>query len=180
VTYFSNNATWVCEASVQDKGGFVVKDNDSIVIEDLIALDIPPTINYGIVDALTVSWENWTNVTNTGNVEVDLYLHGYGAEENDGNAMNCTSGSIKNISVEYEQYNLTETTPGNSISFESFDSAYINLSNTPSLNDFNIPQRQNDDTSGDDDFNVTYWRIYIPSGVAGTCSGFITFSATAG
>ena len=41
---------------------------------------------------------------------------------------------------------------------------------------FSLNYRQQD--GYDDAINSTYWRIYVPRGVAGTCSGNIIFGAT--
>ncbi len=180
ITYYANNATWICEASAEDSGQFTGKANDSIVVNELVALHVPTSINYGQVDALAVSWENATNVTNMGNVDIDLNLDGYADYDGDGRAMTCTSGSIGNISIEHEKYNITNSTVGLTLSLAEVDITYTNLSDTAVFNDINISQRQEDSMNGTDDYQTTYWRIYVPDGVAGTCQGNITFAAIAG
>ena len=119
--------------------------------------------------------ENITNVTNMGNVALNLSLSGYAVTEGDGLAMNCSLGNVQNISIEYEKYNLTETTAG-PLTLSEFEDNYINLTDSPVVNEFNLTQRINDDE--DDTAKETYWRIYVPKGIAGSCTGNIIFGAT--
>jgi|GEM_PF-4618151 hypothetical protein len=51
-----------------------------------------------------------------------------------------------------------------------------NLTSTPLVKQFNLTSRIDDIT--DDTIKPTYWRIYVPRGVAGTCTGNIVFGAT--
>ena len=175
VWYYANNATWNCNVTATDNQNLQDSGNDTIIIETLLALDVPPTIHFGTVNATYVSDENKTNVTNFGNVPINLTLDGYGTIDGDGLAMNCTLGAIGNISIEYEKYNLTATTPG-SLTLQEFEQTYINLTDTPTVKEFNLAQRQND--TYNEAWNTTYWRIYVPLGVAGTCNGTINFAAT--
>jgi hypothetical protein len=39
-----------------------------------------------------------------GNVAMDLFLRGYAISLNDNLSMNCTAGSIGNISIEHEKF----------------------------------------------------------------------------
>ncbi len=89
--------------------------------------------------------------------------------------MNCSLGQLKNISIAYEKYNITETNPG-SLSFSSFEQFYANLTSQPVVKKLDLKQREDDNV--DDAINATYWRIYVPIGVAGSCSGNIVFGAT--
>jgi hypothetical protein len=41
---------------------------------------------------------------------------------------------------------------------------------------FTLWQRSNDTVIGNDT-NSTYWRLYVPPGVAGNCNGSIIFTA---
>ena len=118
VWYYANPGTWNCTINVTDtlyKSGY---GSDIFNISSLLALGLPDFIYYGLVNALDVSGENVSNVTNYGNVKVNLSLSGYGFRLNDGNAMNCTIGAIKNISIANEKYNLT-TSQSRSFRFTS-------------------------------------------------------------
>ena len=102
IWYYANPGIWICTINVSDSYGKQGAGNDTINISTLLALGLPDFIYYGLVNATEVSGENFSNVSNYGNVKINLSLSGYGFTENDGNAMNCTIGASKNISVELE------------------------------------------------------------------------------
>ena len=137
-----------------------------------MAVGLPQSLDYGLVNATYVSEEGILNVTNYGNVKINLSLSGYAVNEGDGFAMNCSLGG--NISINYEKYNLTDSNPG-SLSLSQFEASYVNLTSSPKVREFNLNYRQ-DDTQNEA-INSTYWRIYVPVGVGGTCQGNIVFGA---
>jgi hypothetical protein len=172
--YYSNPGTWNCSIAVMDSADFSVNDSNTTVVQTLLALEVPTTIDYGTVNATEVSNENITNVTNVGNVMFNLSFSGYGYALNDNLSMNCTLGSLKNISVQHEKYNVTATNPG-VLNLSETNGAYRNLSASAKINMFNLDYRTLDNTN--DVSNLTYWRIYVPLGVAGSCQGNIIFGA---
>ncbi len=174
VWYYANATEWNCTIRINDSYGWNAQGSDLITISPLLALGLPDIIQYGEVNATYVSDENVTNVTNLGNVEINLSLSGYGFWENDGNAMNCTLGSIQNISIEYEKFNLTDTTSGD-ISHGEFIGNYTNLTSSPVTKRFDLDFRKQE--SYNEAWNYSYWRVYVPLGVAGTCQGNIIFGA---
>jgi hypothetical protein len=175
VEYYANPQTWNCSATVSDKFGWTDNKDDSITVSELLALGLPDTIYYGEVNATYVSDENITNVTNYGNVALNLSLEGYAQTKGDGYAMNCSLGSSGYIDVNYEKYNLSSSTLGE-ISLTEFESTYENLTSSSIVKSFNLASRQNDISN--EAIGQTYWRIYVPLGVAGTCQGNIIFGAT--
>jgi len=175
VWYYSNPGEWNCTIQANDTEDLTDRINDNITIEQLLAIGLPESINYGTVNATYVSDENITNVTNYGNVELNLSLSGYAVTEGDGYAMNCTLGFNKNIPIDYEKYNLTTSTAG-PVSLTEFDNKYINLSSSPVINEFDLNYRHNDTVNKAK--NETYWRMYVPEGIGGTCQGNILFGAT--
>ena len=177
VQYYANPGTWNCTAYVEDVSEYSDEKSNTTVINELLAIGLPDIINYGTINATYVSEEQIANVTNFGNVQINLSLEGYAREEGDGLAMNCTLGGIGEINVTYQRYNLTDSNPGTIDSLSEFNSApYINLTSSPTVRRFNLNYKQ-DDTAYIPD-NSTYWRIYVPLGVAGTCQGNIVFGAT--
>jgi hypothetical protein len=102
-------------------------------------------------------------------------LRGYAVRDYDNLSMNCTLGAIKNISIVYERYNLTGSTAG-ALTLANFNLRYANLTGTDVVKKFNLDRRTND--SLNDAYNYTYWRMYVPTGVGGSCSGNIVFGAT--
>ncbi len=174
VWYYANQGTWNCSVHVVDNSNLTVNESNTTTVEPLLALAVPNSIDYGIVNATEVSNQNITNITNVGNVMFNLSFTGYAHSQGDGLAMNCTLGSIKNISIEHEKYNLTSFNDS-VLSFEQFDRIYKNLSSASIVNKFNLDYRTQDGI--DDVHNSTYWRIYVPVGVAGSCQGNIIFGA---
>ncbi len=171
--YYSNPGTWNCSIEVNDYPGYKAENSNTSNIEPLLALGLPSTINYGTVNATYVSNENITNATNYGNVMINLSLSGYAVNEGDGFAMNCSLGT-SNISIEYEKFNLTSSTAG-ALSLSEFENSYINLTSSSNIKKFNLNYRQNDTINKAT--SETYWRIYVPKGIGGTCQGNIVFGA---
>jgi len=174
VWYYATAGTWNCSITVNDSIPYYTNATNTTVVQPLLALGLPDFIDYGTVNSTYVSNENISNVTNYGNVKINLSLSGYGFTINDGNAMNCTLGSIKNITISNEKYNLTipHTDP---YSLTQFIANYTNLTSNPIVRSFNLDYRHDENIN--EAWNHTYWRIYIPLGVAGTCSGNLVFGA---
>lgn len=175
VQYYANPGSWNFTVFVNDTLDWQDVNSTSQTVSALLAIGLPDNIHYGTVNATFVSEENQTNVTNYGNSQVNLSLEGYAQTPNDGYAMNCSLGAIGFIDVDYEKYNLTATTPGTQ-TLTQFEANYTNLSTTPDIRQFELNYRQ-DDPAGES-IKPTYWRIYVPIGVAGTCEGNIVFGAT--
>jgi len=174
VWYYANAGIWNCSVVVDDYSNYEVNGSNITQVSSLLAVGLPSIINYGAVNSTYVSDESITEVINFGNVIINLSLSGYAVSEGDNLSMNCTLGSLKNISIKYEKYNLTASTPG-SLTLSQFEAAYINLTSSPVVKKFGLNYRQND--TENEAFNSTYWRIYVPVGVAGSCSGNIVFGA---
>lgn len=173
VEYYANPGIWNCTVVVNDSVYTDLNSNTGIV-NQLLAFGLPDSIDYGTVNATYVSEERMANVTNVGNVVLNLSLSGYGQAEGDGYSMVCDYGTVQNISIDYEKYNLTESHSG-SQTLSQFEANYTNLTDTPTVRIFNQLPRTND--SVNDVLNSTYWRVYLPLGVAGTCNGTILFGA---
>jgi hypothetical protein len=175
VEYYTDPGIWNCTMVVNDTMNWTDTSSDTITINELLAVGLPSTMNYGLVNATYVSDENSTTVINYGNVALNLTLSGYAVIEGDGYAMNCTQGNIKNITVENIKYNLTTPNAG-AISLSETQDFYLNLSQDPVVKKYLLDYNQND--TENDAQNSTYWRIYVPTGVAGSCTGNIVFGAT--
>ena len=174
VEYYADPGTWTCNVTARDTMDWTGENWTTQAVNQLLALGVPDLINYTEVNATFVSDEQIANVTNLGNVQINLSLHGYGVTDGDGKAMECTLGNIAYIPVMYEKYNLTDSTAVvNSLS--EFEATYINLTDSATTKQFNLGYRQED--SYNEAWNETYWRIYVPKGVAGTCNGTIVFGA---
>jgi hypothetical protein len=175
VWYYARPGIWNCTVFVNDSINWNASNSDTILLQELMAVNLPDQIDYGTVNATYVSLERIANVSNAGNVRINLSLDGYAVRRYDNLSMNCSLGTIKNISIMHEKYNLTAPTPG-ILSLTSAADYYTNLTSNATIKRFELSSRQNDNF--DDAINSTYWRIYVPIGVAGTCGGNIVFGAT--
>ncbi len=184
IWYYANPGTttnaWNCTIRVNDSLNKEALGSGRIAVSQLLGLGVPDFIDYGEVNASEVSLEVPSDVINYGNVMFNLSLNGYGFVLGDGNAMNCTLGAIGNISIQHEKYNLTNSNPG-VIDLAQANANYTNLTSSlvvpaAAIKKFMLAPRQ-DDVSNDA-IKPVYWRIFVPSGVAGTCQGNIIFGAT--
>lgn len=173
--YYTSPGIWNCSVYAYDSYNWNGTNSTTGEVNELLAVTLPSSIDYGTVNSTYVSEENITNVSNAGNVMINLSLQGYAVDVGDGYAMNCSKGNVKNISIVYEKYNLTASNPSVS-GLSEFESLYRNLTSSAVVKKFNLNYRQED--GYDDAINATYWRIYVPKGVAGTCQGNIIFGAT--
>ncbi len=171
VTYFANSGSWICNVTAWDDYDFSTayrygENNNNTNLDGLLALNVTPLIDYGKLAVGDTSDSQQANVTNLGNVDMDVSVEGYGAERFDGLSFNCTVG---NISVEYELYNITD--------YGQDTTRYINLSSSlTSIPNFGVRQNTNDTGSS---LNATFWVVYVPPNPFGICNGSIIFQAEA-
>ncbi len=174
VLYNAHAGEWNCTITAEDNLSVEGGGYDTTNVNELLSIGVQDSADFGFLDLQTVSPEVIINITNFGNVAINLSLSGYGGVEEDNYSMVCSNG---NISIGYKKYNLSSSTPGN-LSFGEFEDTYLNLTSFPTTRAFNLNYRQNE--SFNEAINSTYWRIYVPSGVSGTCSGNIVFQAVVG
>jgi hypothetical protein len=177
VVYYANPGTWNCTVYAEDYSGYSDEKSNTTIVNELLAIGLPDAISYGEVNATFVSEEQVANVTNFGNVDINLSLSGYARTEGDNLSMNCSLGGIGEIPIRYQKYNLSESTPS-PLNLAQFGATYLNLTSSPVIKQFNLVSKKDD--SPDLMTNSTYWRIYVPLGVAGTCQGNIIFGAVKG
>jgi len=175
VWYYANNASWNVTVFAQDNSSLTDYENRVTNVNTLLSVGLPDQIDYGLVNATNVSSERMVNITNFGNSRINISLEGYGYNRSDGLAMNCTLGAIKNISIGYEKYSLNSSNTS-SLTLSEFEQIYTNLTNSSVVKTYRLNYRQNDTVN--EALNASYWRIYVPAGVAGSCAGNIIFGAT--
>jgi hypothetical protein len=176
VWYFANNASWNCNVTARDQSFAIASavDLSNPVFNTLAALNLSASmIDFGEMQPggiTTNALEPVVNVTNTGNVNINLSLDGFGVTNGDGLAMNCTVG---NISLGYMRYNVTDD--------QSYVTSMWNLTDDalPSgIPRFIINRRVDDaDYLKLNSTNSTYWKLQVPMGTMGFCNGTVTFSA---
>ena len=162
--YYAENATWMCNVTATSAQGNTTWLNASAQINTLLSMNISPDVmNFGIVIPNNATSLLKVNITNTGNIPLDLQLYGYGGSLDDGHAMNCTYTFIP---IENQHYgfnrsaNFTNMTP---LSGNSASPSFLNVS---------IPKR----TSAIP-WNATYWSVFPPMMVPQNCTGSVVFNA---
>ncbi|MCW8965911.1 MAG: hypothetical protein OQK82_04375 [Candidatus Pacearchaeota archaeon] len=170
VWYYAESDEWQCKVSASD-GIVEVAFNNFSFVNELLSLEVPSSVDFGVVNPNSVSNEAVINISNFGNVEINLSIYGYAEEEGDGYAMNCGVGKVP---VGYKKYNFTSSNIG-VIDYEIFDYFYQNLTDVSTIRRFDLDFRKNDLVQ--DAIGFTYWRVFLPKGVDGTCVGNIVFSA---
>jgi len=170
VYYYAVNGTWYVNATVIDDFAFTASDTNTTTIDALYALNVTTLIDYGDM-VLTDNSDNMTaNITNLGNLPINMTVFSYGAVSGDGLAMNCSQGNISaehqkfshNVSANYTQKTAT---PGNPVS--PADMALQVQKQT-------VPATQIT--------NTTYWQLYVSAdnNPYGVCNGTLVFAAYAG
>jgi hypothetical protein len=181
VWYYASNGTWMCNFTVRDKGGTATplrkinntaSLNSTGEINPVLGINTQDTIDFGNLSVTETSGYVRANITNWGNVPINISVRGFGGTDETwpdvGNySMLCEFGG--NISVGYQRYSISNTTV-----FASM----INLTNTTTLIEpWSLPVRTNDTAYGKDR-NVTYWKLNVPLSVGGMCNGTVIFSAS--
>jgi len=168
VLYYANNGTWSCNVTVMDTLTKTGSLFNTTVFYPVYALNVTDGIDYGNVAVESYSSDVNANITNLGNMAINISVEGYGARRGDNLAMNCSDSG--NISVQYEKYGLAsglDYTTGMTALNSSLGGLLISNLTMP---------KQNTSTQI---INATYWKLYIPPNPAGNCTGYIIFTALA-
>ncbi|MCP3686333.1 MAG: hypothetical protein GY861_27125 [bacterium] len=169
VTYYADNASWQCYFLAEDGMNLTGYLNKTTTINQLVALDAFET--YMIYSEVLSPPDNATSedsnvsLINLGNTPINITVLGYGSVEEDELSMKCQNGGIP---VGYEKYSPTNGT--------EFDEMQNLTALSSKMKNFTLAQRT-DDNEYDQDVNSTFWKIMVPGGVGGNCSGTIIFSA---
>lgn len=182
VWYFANNGSWTCNMSAWDNGTLNLNglsthnsSNGSAAIQPLFALNVPQYVDYGELSLGSISAEDEiVNVTNIGNMALDLQLYGFGgtvrplAYNLENNlSMKCQLG---NITVGNERFSVTSGQ-----AFADMTNLSGQFRNPAAVATFNLAQRISET---DNSTKNTYWKIEIPEySVKGQCNGTIVFNA---
>lgn len=163
VYYYALNGTWTCNATVYDNSSFNDTAENTTTVNQLLALNVTNLIDYGDLAVGDTSTNKTANVTNFGNVAINISVSGYGNQSNDGLAFVCAIG---NITVDNEKYsaNISDTY-----------STKIALSSTQTqIADLTISKQT---VPGSLKTNTTYWQLYVPPNPFGQCNGTVVFQA---
>lgn len=156
------NGTWNCTISAKDGAGSTARNSTTEPVDQLLALTVlENSIHFGNMNTgESSSVANYTNITNEGNVKIDLQVQG--------NAdMNCSI--LGNLGISNISYNTT----GGSYATMSDNKLSTSLSSI--LTAFNlVPEGMVPFAEDEPATNNTYWTINIPTGVRGECNNTIT------
>jgi len=191
VQYFTNSGTWTCNMSIKDSGinitdpSRITKFNDSMTgaatVAKLLAISMPPEIDFGNLSVTETSSEITENITNVGNIQLNVTAYTYGGSNESAPGANTTAMfcSLGNISTQYMRYTVSSGT-----NFAEMFNITNNITSiwvgNSSLNYsmLSIPSRTNDNNKVlGQDINQTFWKLNIPLSVGGLCNGTIVFFA---
>ena len=178
--YANDSSTWLCNVTVRDKGGTQKSGSEinltdseissTVTVNKLLAINMTTLIDYGNLSVTQTSAEIVQNVTNVGNINLNLSLRGYGSD-NESVGQNLTMiCDFGNITFGYQRYALGSDNAGTAFA------NMRNLTNQTVKTNFTFPARVDDATFGWDR-NTTFWRLQIPLSVGGICNGTIIFGA---
>ena len=155
--YHANPSTWTCKIRSYNSINDAASNEVIVDVNELAALDVTEaSIDFGALDFNETSTDKTATVQNIGNVQIDVQLSG--------SAFTCTSGSLLRNSVHYNA--------SSSIDY----GLMAELTGTATTLDFDLAK-----STGTSSTKLTYWKIKLPeSGVGGTCSNLITFTAISG
>jgi len=166
VYYYANNGTWSCNVTVENSWNYTNTGVNSTLFYPVYSLNVTDGIDYGGVAVYGFSNDTQANVTNFGNMPINITVEGYGTKRNDGLAMNCSLNS--NITVDNEKFSLSNGT--------AYGSKTALTGNSDLISGLTMPKQT---LSSTQIINSTYWQLYIPPNPAGNCTGWILFTAMA-
>jgi hypothetical protein len=167
VNYYALNGTWNCTARVNDSINLRGMRTSAFTVSGIYALNITQTaLDFGNLSAGDYSDNITANVTNIGNLNINLSVLGYGKTMGDNLSFYCDQG---NLSVGLLRFaaNATADYAGKQMLNSSYKSVYgLTINKT---------------TDANSSLNSTYWELYAdPAQVAfGQCNGTIVFQAMA-
>lgn len=168
IWYWALNGTWFCNVTAKSNWD-VVSDKVNSTINPLYALNMTNSIDFGIMEPMEISSLDVVGeVTNLGNMVLDLGLDGYGVFNGDNMGMNCSVEG--NISLDSERYSLN---PG-----EAWSAMTPLTDLTSYITDFDLNPRN--DTNITRGVKEVYWKLQVDLYTKGECNGTVVFTASAG
>lgn len=156
--YYSNPSTWTCKIRSYNSTSDSASNETNVTVNSLVSLEVTESaINFGTLNLGNTSQEDVNStITNTGNIIMDVGLSG--------NALSCSSGSISVGNIRYSS--LSGTAYNSMVSLTGIAKTLVMAL---------------DKSTGPASTGLIYWKISIPSsGVGGTCTNTITFTAKSG
>jgi hypothetical protein len=161
--YYANNGTWYCNATITNNDSLSASNNTSTIIQSLYALNVTDGIDFGNVESEVSSLNVTANITNIGNMAVNITIQGYALAIGDNTGMNCSDNT--NITITRIKFSKITT-----------DDYTTKTSLTGSVQNLNLQiPRQTNLTQM---INTTYWQVNPDPGISTRiCTGYVIFTA---
>lgn len=165
VVYYASNGTWMCNASIGDQANFNNSMSNTSIVTPLYALNVTPIVDYGNMVLGEYSNNITANITNFGNMPINVSVRGYGGTNPSTGAnysMICESG---NITIGNQRYSANP--------LDDWGSKTPLTSSLVNVTGITIPKIG---------WNTTYWQLYVnqTNNPWGLCNGTIEFTAVMG
>jgi len=166
--YYASNGSWIVNISVTDDYPYTRRNSSSSSVLPLYAINVTPIIDFGSMAVGDYSPNMDVNVTNLGNIKINVSVFGYGGENRTtgaGLAMNC---AYRNISISNERYS-TDSSASYSL--------MTPLTGNPSIiQGLSLPKQI---LPTEQSTNTTYWALHVnaTNNPSGLCNGTVIFSA---
>ena len=157
--YYATPGTWNCSINATDKSVVFANNFTNITMNELVALTVyPSTVDFGNNAPGSNSSLVSLNVTNQGNIQIDMKMDGR-------NLTKDASTPHINVSQMWFDFTNPVTADQRMVNVSSFNTSY-NLWKA----------------TGETPSNRThYYKLQVPSGIAsGTYTGVMTLTAQAG
>jgi hypothetical protein len=167
VKYHALNGTWNCTARVNDTANLNGTGSNLTNFSALLALNVTPTlIDYGNISTGETSQNITVNVTNLGNVNINVSVFGYARQFLDNLSFVCDYGNYT-IDLQHFAPNIT----ADFVNKQNLTSAYQAIAGL-------MVNKTNNNTYS---LNSTYWQFYADQAQlsSGNCTGFVVFQAGA-
>jgi len=162
VQYYATNGTWYCNATVTNNYSDSFTLENSTSIQPLYAINVTDGIDFGQAASGTPSLNITANVTNFGNMIINMTVQGYTLVIGDNVGMNCTDGT--NITITRIKFSPSPSSNYAQKTAMSGSTQQLSLQIKKPINSTSI-------------VNSTYWQIDPDPGIVNRiCTGFILFS----
>ena len=172
VVHYSNNGTWICNVTVSNSytgvnPNFTGRGYGNTTFYPVYALNVTDGIDYGGVAVEDFSLDKTANISNIGNMRLNITVEGYATTRGDGLAMNCSLNG--NITVDNEKFSAASATA------YAAKTSLVSTAGGLMIPGLSILKQTNATAVT----NSTYWQLYIPPNPAGNCTGYVIFTAVA-
>ena len=173
VYYHANNGTWQMNATVNDTYGAKDTDVRNSSINALLALNVTNVIDFGnmaVTDTYIATPPPSANVTNFGNVPINVSVWGFGSNDSVAGAGMAMICAVRNITIHNERWDLSSATGY---------AAMTRLAVAPDTIEGLTVDKQTVSGSGGYVINATYWRLHVnlTTNPFGICNGTVVFAA---